>query len=223
MSAYPGLGETVKECLSGCFSMQREELGADARLSKRGMMFTTEAYAVDGVGHLCIMRMKAMLGLMKMETVVLSVTMKDLPLLNLDWVGVAGKETQIAELYDTQLAPLGEGALAAFHKIRDRDADLPDYSAGKAHWYDDILYPCSYAKTGRGVSQRLSRAAREYIGRYIELLSAAPPCGEAKKEKVRSFAETLVSQGGPAVDTVTKLFGEETARRMILRHMYGIE
>ena len=223
MSVYPELGQTVKQQLSACFPLRQEDLGADAKLSKKGMTFVTEAYAVEGVGHLCVMRMKAMLGLMKMETVVLSVTEKDLPLFNLDWVGVMGGETQIAELYDVQLEPLSEEAQAAFRKIRDRDADLSDYSSGKAHWYDDILYPCSYAKTGKKQTQRLNGAAKDYIACYLELLKAAPVCdGEAKKEKVRQFAENLFEKGGPAVDQFRKLFGDDAARRMILRHMYGV-
>lgn len=224
MSAYPQLGKTAKEHLAALFPLRREDLGADAQLSKKGIAFTTEAYAVEGLGHLCIMRMNAMLGLMKMETVVLSATEKDLPLFNLDWVGVMGRETQMAELFDTQLEPLPEGALSAFAHLRNRDAELPDYSSGKAHWYDDILYPCSYAKTGKGLTQKLNRAAQDYLACYLELAAAAPACDvETKKAKVESFAQTLFRQGGPAVDQVTKLFGEETARRLILRHMYGIQ
>ena len=45
----------------------------------------------------------------------------------------------------------------------------------------------------------------------------------AKKEKVAAFASTLFSQGGPAVDTIVKLFGREAAERLILHHMYGVE
>ncbi len=55
------------------------------------------------------------------------------------------------------------------------------------------------------------------------MIAEAPACSEKEKgEKVRAFAETLVEKGGPAVDTVTKLFGAETARRLILGHMYGV-
>ena len=44
----------------------------------------------------------------------------------------------------------------------------------------------------------------------------------AKKEKVEHFAKTLFAEGGPAVDTVAKLFGRETAERLILHDMYGV-
>ena len=199
------------------------DLGADARLAKKGFTFETESYEIAELGHLCIMRMKAMLGLMRMETVVLSVTHRDAPLINLDYVKAAGKETQIVELYNTQITAEAEELQEAFRKIRDRDADLADYTSAGKHWYDDILYPCSYHKTGKGVSDRLAGTARDCAGTYLSLLSSAPACDPAEKQdKVRTFAETLLKSGGPAVDQMTKLFGHDTAERMILRHMYGV-
>jgi len=222
MKAENNIGNWLREHLSRTFTLKQLDLGADARLSKKGFTFETESYDVVDLGHLCIMRMKAMLGLMRMETVVLSVTHKDVPLINLDYVKAAGKETQIVELYDTQISSDPEELLNAFQQIRDRDADLADYTSGSAHWYDNILYPCSYHKTGKGVSDRLAAAARDCAGKYISLLASAPDCDHAEKQgKTRAFAEQLFANGGPAVDQVTKLFGRDTAERLILRHMYG--
>ena len=60
---------------------------------------------------------------MKMESVVLSVQQKDVPLFNTDWIYAMGKETQLVELYDTMLEPFSEEAQAPFAAIRDRDKD----------------------------------------------------------------------------------------------------
>ena len=223
MSSTQGLGDMVRTLLEQQYTLKKEELGADARLSKKGMVFETEAYEIPDLGHFCILRMNAFLGLMKMETAVLAVTGKDLPLLNLDWVRAFGRETQIVELYDTQLTPYPEKALAEFDALRRRDGDLPEQEAKAARWYDAILYPCSYHKAGKGLSGRLSAAARDYFTLFLRQLADAPSCDSAAKaEKVKAFAERLFAEGGPAVDQVTKLFGAETARRLILRHMYGV-
>lgn len=223
MSKQQNLGELVCRLLKSKYALQKEDIGADAHLAKSGFVFDTESYAVEGLGHLCVMRMKAMLGLMKMETVVLSSEGKDVPLFNLDYVSVLGKETQIAELYDTQLQPWPENAQSAFQALKARDADLPEPAAKAAHWYDEILYPCSYHKAGKGLSERLAAAARDYVQTYLAQLETAPDCDrDAKRAKIRGFAETLFAQGGPAVDQVTKLFGHEVAGRLILRHMYGV-
>ena len=223
MKTKQSVGNWIREQLSKSYSLKQLDLGADARLSQKGFTFETESYEVSELGHLCIMRMKAMLGLMRMETVILSVTHKDVPLINLDYVKADGKETQIVELYNTQIAYEAKELQEALQKIRDRDSDLTDYTSAGAHWYDDILYPCSYHKTGRGVSDRLAGAACDCAGEYLSLLAFAPDCNPAEKQaKSRNFAESLLASGGPAVDQVTKLFGRETAERLILRHMYGI-
>lgn len=223
MKTEQGVGNRIRDLLSRSYSLKKLDIGADARLAKKGFTFETESYEVQELGHLCIMRMKAMLGLMRMETVILSVTHKDVPLINLDYVKAAGKETQIVELYNTQIAYEAKELQEALQKIRDRDADLTDYTSAGSHWYDDILYPCSYHKTGKGVSDRLAGAARDCAAEYISLLASAPDCDPAEKQaKSRKFAESLLASGGPAVDQVTKLFGRETAERLILRHMYGV-
>ena len=191
MSKHADLGTAILDALKGRYTLEKLDIGTDARLSKSGMVFETESYAVKDLGHLCVLRMKAFLGLMKMETVVLAVKEKDLPLFNLDWVSAAGKETMLAELYDTQLQPLSEKALGRLQALKDRDGDLPQREK-KPHWYS--------------------------------LADQAPACDAAEKgKKIRAFAETLVKEGGPAVDTMTKLFGAEAAGRVILRHMYGTE
>ncbi len=217
------LGDFIKEQLSRVCTLRAEDIGADARLAKRGMAFETEAYGLKGLGHLCILRMRAPLGLMSMETIVLSCTHRDVPLFNLDRVRVPGKETVIAELYDTQLAPWPQSAQDNFARIKAHYADVGDFAAGKAHWYDAVLYPCSFHKTGRGVSARLTEASEEYVRAFLAQLQSAAPCeAEAKQAKVRDFAERLLAEGGPAVDQVTKLFGNAVAERLILRHMYGV-
>ena len=218
-----GLGDMVRAALARSYTLKKEDLGADARLAKSGMAFETEAWEIPELGHLCLMRMNAMLGLMKMETAVLAVTEKDVPLLNLDWVKAFGKETQIVELYDTELSPYPEEKLAAFDALRARDAELPEPES-KPHWYDAILYPCSYHKAGKKISGRLSDAAKDYFETFLRQLEEAPACDPAEKSaKVKAFAERLFAEGGPAVDQVTKLFGAETAKRLILRHMYGVK
>ena len=223
MGKHRELGELVKERLGKDLELTPLNVGTDAKLSKSGMTFTTESYDAGGVAHLCILNMKAMMGLMKMETVVVSAYGKDLPLINLDWVSAFGKETQIAEIYDDQLEPYPQDLLDEFGKIKEQDADLPDYTSSPA-WYDSILYPCSYHKRGKGISERLSAAAEKYIDVFCNQLKNAPGCDHsAKRAKVADYAGKLFSQGGPAVRQVRKLFGDETAKRLIITHMYGID
>ena len=221
MNERTDIGQLTCRLLADGYRLMKEDIGADAHLEKDGFAYDLECYTAEGFGHLCVMRMDAMGGLMKMETAVLACTSKDVPLFNLDWVGAMGKETQMAELYDVQLSPYPEEKLAAFAAIKAGSADLPDRETAP-HWYDGILYPCSYDKTGEGYTARFSADAKRYLEEFLRQVKAAPDADtEARKAKIREFAETLFAQGGPAVDQVTRLFGKETARRIIVGHMYG--
>ena len=223
MSNHRNLGDLVKERLEKDFVLAPLDTGTDARLSKKGMMFTTESYDIGGIAHLCILSMRAMMGLMKMETAVISSYGKDVPLINLDWVSAFGNETQMAELYNDQLEPYPQELLDEFEEIKEADADLPDYPSSPA-WYDSIIYPCSYRKRGKKISDRLSAAAERYTDVFCCQLKDAPECDpSAKTSKVSEFASRLFTEGGPAVSQVRKLFGDEIARRLILTHMYGVK
>lgn len=218
----PGLEDLVLAALRDDYGILPGNAGEEAVLKKNGFRFNTHVYEAEGLGHLCFLTMTAMGGLMQMETAIVAVYEKDIPLLNLDWVKAMGKETQMVEFYDDQLAPYPAEKLAAFEAIKANDTDLTDRETDP-HWYDAILYPCSYDKTGKGCSDRFTAAVKAYLAEYSAQLKTAEVCGrEEKRAKVRDFAETLFTQGGPAVDQVTKLFGKETAKRLILGHMYGV-
>ena len=202
--------------------LPKKSFGSDARRSRLGMTFDTKSWEIEDIGHLCVLRMNAFLGLMKMETIVIAPTHADLPLFNADWVKAFGTETLIAELYDTQLAPWPENAQQKFEELKAAFDDLEDYSSG-AHWYDSVLYPSSFHKKGQGCTDRFNKAAKKYIGLFAQNLSKAEKCPAGpKSDRVRSFAETLVKNDGPAVSMMAKLFGKETMRRIVLKHMYGV-
>ena len=222
-SKHTNLGKYTLIALKRHFDLVPKDLGADAHRSRLGMTFDTKSWEIEDIGHLCVMRMNAFMGLMKMETIVIAPTHADLPLFNADWVKAFGTETLIAELYDTQLAPWPENAQQKFEELKAAFDDLEDYSSG-AHWYDSVLYPSSFHKKGKGRTDRFNKAAKKYIGLFAQDLSKAEKCPAGpKSDRVRSFAETLVKNDGPAVSMMAKLFGEETMRRIVLKHMYGIE
>ena len=89
MSKHIDLGQYATAALGQYFELIPGNIGADAHLSKRGMTFDTKSCEIKGVGHLCVMRMNAFMGLMKMETIVIAPTKVDMPLFNVDWVGDA--------------------------------------------------------------------------------------------------------------------------------------
>ena len=87
------MNDALLSQLKNSFEITENDIGDDASLSAKGMHFTLRTYEVKDLGHLCLLDMKAMLGLMKMETAVLSAETADLPLFNLDRILVMNKHT----------------------------------------------------------------------------------------------------------------------------------
>ena len=223
MGKHLDRGELVLSAFGHDYTLQKCDLGTDAALSKSAVKLRTEAWRVGDVGHLCIMRMSAFFGLVHMETAIFAPKTIDAPLFNIDWMGVFGTDVQIAEFYDVQLQPWPEAFQAELKNVSDEIADLPDMKS-EPHWYDELLYPCSCGKKGKGVAPRLAAAARDYTAAYVAQLPLLPTCdAQQKTAKVRSFAEHLYAEGGVAVNQITKLFGNETAHRLVVQHMYGVE
>ena len=223
MGSYLDRGELALSAFGHDYTLSQLNLGSDAVLSKRGMTFLTEAWRVGDVGHLCIMRMKAFFGLMRMETFIFAPETIDAPLFNIDWVSAFGTETQIAEFYDIQLQPWPKEYQAELQGICNRIANLPNLK-NEPHWYDNLLYPCSCGKKGKGIASQLAEAACDYTAAYVAQLPLLPTCDAAqKKEKTRTYAERLYAEGGVAVQQVTKLFGSDAAHRLVVQHMYGVE
>ncbi len=216
------IGNHMLETLHRQYVLRKNDTGADAHLRAKGIRLNTESWEVEGIGHLCIMRMNFLFNLVCMETVVLSSVHKDVPLFNVDTMRFGSTETFMAELYDTQLEQWPPEAGKAFDAIKDQNRDLPDYEHS-GHWYDSILFPCSMAKKGKGYSGRFAKAANDYIDVFVKQLKNAADCSaEEKTAKTTEFVDRLIAEGGPAVDTMVKLFGKQTADRMVRRHMYGI-
>lgn len=63
----------------------------------------------------------------------------------------------------------------------------------------------------------------KYVDEFLAYLNKADKCDpEIKKANIRKFAQGLLDNGGPAVNQVRKMFGEEVTQRLILEYMYGV-
>ena len=151
MSKHIGLDVMVKKVVGEAFGLKKVDIGADAVLSARGAKLETESYEVEGFGHLCTLKMRAMMGMMTMETVVLSSYEKELPLLNIDWVQAMGKETLIIEYYDD--------------RIKDFDQTLIN----------------SLKDSGKGKTDQFNQMVMKELDGFVDQMNTATPAHDKKR------------------------------------------
>ena len=186
--------------------------------SGKGMTFSLQSYAWDGSACLSYLSMRAFFGLMKMETVICTPRTKDLPLYSYDLINAFGRHTLIVEVYDTQVEPAD---LSSMQAVKDKYRDLNDKQL-KPAWYDSLRLSPSTAKTGS--ASRLKQLTTEITTAYVNLFSAARDIDPAVKiVRNRTYVEGLISNGGPAINTIRQILGNEAAERLFRRFLFGTE
>ena len=207
----------IKTDAESYYQLTKRDIGEFSELKGRGMRFQTKVYEAQEIGRLCLMEMKAAAGLMRMETGVFSPVGLDGPIFSFDYIKAFGKETLIAELYDTTLS---HPAFAELEEVKKRYAHLPAYDPGE-HWFDSMRLPVSDYKKGRKIAPDLTRMMKEYSEGYFRLLDVCTPCDpKAKKECNAVFVNGLLQNGGPAVDTFKKMIGNEKTEEFLKNCMF---
>ena len=195
------------------------DMGELADIKKGLTSFHCETYQIKDIGNLFFIEMKAMFGLMKMDTAVITPVQKDLSFCNFDAVHAMGNDTFIFEMYRTCIE---ETDLSAFDTVKDKYRRCADYQA-QPRWYDSWRLSAYLAKKEKGKPEVQQQMMKDCLSFYMDLLSKAPDCdADAKTEKNRAYAEKLLSEGGVAVDSMKKIIGEEKTSCLIRKFMYAV-
>ena len=105
--------------------------------------------------------------------------------------------------------------------VKDKYRDLNDKQL-KPAWYDSLRLPPSTAKTGS--ASRMKQLTTEITTAYVNLFSAARDIDPAAKTaRNRAYVEGLISNGGPAINTIRQILGNEAAERLFRRFLFGTE
>ena len=169
------------------------------------MRFHLEQYAVEGLGNLCVLRTKAMLGLMELLTVVVTPnTGKNVPFLLIDAMDMGKKHLCYVEYYDCTAEGADKDLLLAASAPY---ADVPNY-AEKPAWYMKERMEGSLIKTGD--KARLEQMALDALQAYAQQTAAAPVKAE-NLPGLKAFQRRMVQEGNPASDAMTRTLGKKGA------------
>ena len=215
------MNEMILNGLRQDYVVRPRDVGPYVVLKKSGMTFRISAYDVKGLGSMSTIKMSAMLGLMRMESFILTAEEKDLPLFSGDYIKAAGKHTLLVEFYDTMLSPLDGESTAAYRKIKARYDGLSPFQT-EPRWYDSIRYDFTFAASDKRLKGKKEEIVAAYFAVFLGNISranAADPV--AKKAKTAAYANGLFVHGGPAVNQFRKLFGEEAAHEIVEKYLFS--
>ncbi len=186
--------------------------------SGKGMKFQLQSYDWDGCACVSYLTMRAFLGLMKMETFICTPYTKDLPIYSYDKIIAFGKKSLLLEVYDTQVEPVDMSSMDA---VKESYKDLKDKQP-KPAWYDSLRLSPSTFKEGK--EEKLALLATAMTTAYLDLFATAREVDPAvKTERNRTYVEGLISNGGPAINAVRGMIGDEAAETLFRRFLFGTE
>ena len=213
--------DRMLEVIGKSFPMEQLPCGEYERMKVSGMKFTVRRFYAQGLGNVSAMVAKGFFGLMKMDTLIITPTEKDMPLFSYDRVHAMGNDTLIYELYDTLL---GDADLSSLEQVKKEAAYLPDHDLGQ-HWYDAIKLPVSLSKKGKKEhTPGFDATAIHYLAKYLETAAtAADSEASPKREKASVYVEGLLKNGGPSTDVFQKGLGEEKTAELFRKVLFATQ
>lgn len=211
--------DKLLDILQSKYAIKELDVGEFATLKANGMKFTVKAYHAEGLGHVSIMRAKGFFGLMKMDTLMVVPTEKDLPLYSYDRIYALGNDTLIVELYDTLF---GDCNLERLRAVKDEYVDLTERDPG-VHWYDEIKLAESISKKGKKAqTERLNQLTVEHFEGYLES-AVGQADANVKQRKTAYYVNGLLTNGGPSTDVFKKCLGEAKTAKLFGDVLFGIK
>lgn len=203
------------------FPLTEKDAGPFKQLKANGMKFSIRAFDAEGLGSVSVMTAVGFFGLMKMDTLIITPTRIDMPLLSYDRVLAMGNDTLIYELYDTYVE---KAELAAVAEVKAEHAALPDHDLGE-HWYDSIKLSESISKKGKKMhTVPFDVLTKNYMDAYLADCAKADSCEESiKREKASVYVEGLLSHGGPSTDVFKKALGDEITAELFRKVLFGTQ
>ncbi len=199
------------------------DMGDYSTISKNGMNFHLRSYACGDLGYVSVIEMDAMLGLMKMDTMMFVPAEKDVPLYSCDRILAMGNDTLMMEMYNLCIDKEQQRDMSAFDEVIASLSDLKDGSISE-RWYDYLQLPQTFVKKAKNVDDRYVKAIEEYTDAYIEMLTAADECDrEAKLKEIKFYVDGLFEKGSPTVEQFVKLMPKEDAYDLYRRFVFCSE
>lgn len=209
----------VIELFNNAYQLKEIDVKDFKKMKVGPIRFDIAAYEIPNIGRLSYMKGKAMLGLMKMDTIIITSYKKDVPLFSYDRIKVGKKDTFLIESYDTCKNKCDYPTLDA---IKEKFSSYSKYEP-KPAWYDTIRRKESVAVTTKG-KNNFDFLLEEYINAVIDIINNADDISiDEKKILNEVYVNGLQKNGGASTDMFLKKIGEEKTSELFRKYLFGTE
>lgn len=213
--------DMVLELISKQYPLHEKSIGQYGRFTIKGLQFSVCAFEAQGLGHVSLMKARAPLGLMVMNSLNVVPDRIDVPMFVIDRMKMLHQDVLLIEGENTVLNP---SVLQNLAELKKAAASLKEFHP-ESRWYDSYHIPESIFKQGtRFKPKAFDDLTPRAVAAFLADCAQAAPCDIAEKRKRNAaFVDTLISQGGVSTDLFLKGWGKEKAGSFIRGVVFGTE
>lgn len=183
------------------------------------MRFSLECYDANSLFKVSYLKGKVLFGLMKMTTIVITSTNKDIPIFSYDRIQAGKKDVCIFEIYDTCKE---RPSYPRLDEIRNEFIKYPRYEI-KPAFSDDIKLKESFSAYSKG-SNNFNPLLNEFFLEISKIIKSSSDIDSIeKKELNKKYVDDLFKNGGTATDMFVKKIGIEKAKELFNRYVFFTE
>lgn len=206
--------------VNSAFPIEERDVKEFKIVKKFPFRFDVSAYEIKDVGNMSYMKMKAMGGLMKMDSLIITPFYKDMPLLSFDVISIGNKLIVLLEMYDTRINK--DVNFDTITNIKNKYSYLKDEKV-EPNWYDSIKLPQSLKRSAsKKQLADINNLVSEYVSEYLNIVNASKSCDKNEKQiHNKKYSDGLLNNGGPSTDVFIKLFGKEKTEELFGNYLFG--
>lgn len=213
------MNDKIIELLKENYKLKEIDVGEFKKMKVGPMTFNLSCYDADSLFKVSYMKGKALFGLMKMTTVVITSAKKDIPIFSYDRIKAGKKDICIFELYDTRQK---KEDYPEFEKIKLEFLNYKKYDI-KPAWSDDIKLKESFSVFSKGANT-FDILIKDLFKEFFKIIEESNIIDSDCKNKMNAFyVDNLLIKGGISTDMFIKKFGKEKTEQLYKKYIFSIE
>lgn len=213
------MNNKIIELLKENYKLKEIDVGEFKKMKVGPMTFNLSCYDADSLFKVSYMKGKALFGLMKMTTVVITSAKKDIPIFSYDRIKAGKKDICILELYDTRQK---KEDYPEFEKIKLEFLNYKKYNI-KPAWSDDIKLKESFSVCSKGANT-FDILIKDLFKEFFKIIEESNTIDSDCKNKMNAFyVDNLLIKGGISTDMFVKKFGKEKTEQLYKKYIFSIE
>lgn len=213
----------ILELFSSKIKLEEIDLKNEATYKVGPIKARFRKFKLDEFTTLSTLEAKGILGLIKINTVVLTSSIKDIPLFSYDFMVMMGKKYYFFEMYDTFVGEKKDYSsyITSSNSIKDIDDYKPNESEMDKYLLSESIRKNPHSKED---FNRLEEQTVRFINLAIEeYLSSSEINVKEKYKNNENYVHNLLTCGGASTNLFIKKLGLETTKEIYEHILFGIK